>query len=194
MHSPRFYSERQLHYRSGMRVFQSPFTSLRQHGERAQAIIGIQSPVVGLAERAPPVEVVPSSSSPSAYQGPVRLSRPVSITPSSQRITTRVGLSLASAISAAGPDRANKRLWLVSALGSSVRASVRHTDAFSSAVQLDTTVHQWIAAKGALGFVLGNSLDQEMIYSHSSHPEKNSANCSDRMDGAASQAQGIGAK
>jgi len=79
-------------------------------------------------------------------------------------------------------------------MGQISNASVRHTDAFSSAVQLDTTVHQWIAAKGVLGLVLGKSLDQETIYSHSSHPEKNSASCSDRMDGAASQAQSIGAK
>jgi hypothetical protein len=91
-------------------------------------------------------------------------------------------------------------LWLYSSrtgyfeLGVFLRASVRHTDAFSGVVQRDTTIHQSIAAKVATGFELGNSLDQERFTTTRRTAEPNSASCWDRIDGAASQAQSIGAK
>src|SRR5271157_2804240 len=44
-----------------------------------------------------------------------------------------------------------------------LRASVRHTDAFSGVVQRDATIHQSIAAKVATGFELGNSLDKNEL-------------------------------
>jgi len=75
-----------------------------------------------------------------------------------------------------------------------LRTSVQHTDAFSGVVQRDTTIHQSIAAKVATGFELGNSLDQERFTTTRRTAEPNSASCWDRIDGAASQAQSIGAK
>src|SRR5271157_2248269 len=73
-------------------------------------------------------------------------------------------------------------------------ASVRHTDAFSGVVQRDATIHQSIAAKVATGFELGSSLDQKRVTATRRTAEPNSASCLDRIDGAANQAQSIGAK
>jgi hypothetical protein len=75
-----------------------------------------------------------------------------------------------------------------------LHASVRHTEAFSGVVQRDATIHQSIAAKVATGFELGNSLDQERVTATRRTAQSNSASCLDRIDGAANQAQGIGAK
>ena len=69
-----------------------------------------------------------------------------------------------------------------------------NTDAVSGVVQRDATIHQSIAAKVASGFELGNSLDQKRVTATHRTAEPNSASCLDQMDGAANQAQGIGAK
>ena len=75
-----------------------------------------------------------------------------------------------------------------------LRTSVRHTDVVSGVVQRDATIHQSIAAKVASGFELGYSLEQKRVTATHRTAEPNSASCLDRMDGAANQAQSIGAK